>query len=278
MRSRALWRLGRTGEAEAELALAATEGGPGAEELVAYACEDLAQYLVLSDSDKDGLRRRIGCGVPPVSELRQGIEAEEAGRLDEAHERFIANLRDAQSRGSSIQIALAMHELGRFAAMYGSQEEATYWLRQRLSQGVRLDLDPAPVLRLLGLSAERAEKFDEAAHWLADAAAASRRSRDERGYAEVLYELALVHLQSSQDLASCREEFLEAYAIFDRTGPRVHAGDCWLMIAQLETVRGDRDAVCEAAECAKAIYAGCGAEGERILALERILAEGGCQS
>ena len=166
MRSRALWRLGRTAEAEAELALAGADGGPAAEEVIADACEDLAQYLVLTNAGKEQLRERIGCAPPPVSELRQAIAAEKAGRLGEAHNHFIANLREAQSRNRSTQIALAMHELGRFAAMYGSHEEATYWLTQDLSLGVGLELDPASALRLLGLSAERAEEFEEAAHWL----------------------------------------------------------------------------------------------------------------
>ncbi|HEY3970862.1 MAG TPA: CHAT domain-containing protein [Solirubrobacteraceae bacterium] len=271
MRSRALWRTARTAEAEGALADAARSAGPAQRPAVASACADFAQYLHLDANQTELLRRRVGAPREEQSASRDAIAAEAAGRYGDAYALWIANLRECETQGATSR-ALALEELGRFCAMYGTHEDAKYWLRRRLERGAELGLDPERPLRYLGLSAERNGLFDEATSWLNDALAAARASGDEHAQAECLYELALVAMQSDDAPPRAgQQELLDALAIFERIGPPAHVGDCWLLLAQLEARAKDMTAARAAAERMTAVYRACNADAERLANAEQVI-------
>lgn len=274
MRSRALWRTSRTKDAEAVLAEAARSAGPAEEGAVASAYSDFAQYLHLNAEETERLRVRIGVPREMPSPLREAIAAEADGRYGDAFALWLANLRKCQTQDrSAAAAAFALEELGRFCAVYGSHEDAMYWLRNRLERGARLGLDPEQPLRYLGLSAERAGHFAEARSWLGDALAAARASGNERAEAECLYELALVAIQLDGDgMGAGRKELLAALAIFERTGPPLHAGDCWMMLAQVERGANDHAAAWSAADRMNASFRANKADAERLANAQLVIA------
>jgi len=240
MRSRALWRTARREEAEASLAEAARSAGPRQEGAVASACADFAQYLNLNPEETEQLRLRVGAPGEEESAPRRAARAEAAGEFGTAFALRLIHLREVQAEGSATAVAFGLMELGRLCAFYGEHDDAVFWLRRCLQAGRRLGLDPEQPLRYLGASAERAERFAEASSWLGDALSAARAKGDENAEAECLYELGLVAMQVDEEgTGAGREELEQARGIFERVGPPLHVGDCWMMLAQLEAHAGE---------------------------------------
>jgi hypothetical protein len=273
MRSRALWRTARTAEAEAALAAAAGSAGRAeTRAAVAHACADFAQFRGLNAEQAEQLRKRVGAPREGASSMRKAIEAENDRRYGDAFELWVANLQERQLSGTASSRAFALEELGRFCAVYGSHEDALYWLRRRLEVGAELGLDPEAPLRYLGLSAERAGKLDEASSWLSDAIAAAHASVNERAEAECLYELALVAAQcDNEGTGAGRTELHAAIELFDRVGLPLHTGDCWLLIAQVEARADNMPAAWEAADNMVALYRAHTAGPERLAGADQVL-------
>jgi tetratricopeptide (TPR) repeat protein len=273
MAARALWRSARTAEAEARLAEAAREAGPGEADAVASACADFAQYLGLGAAEAKRLRERVGAPPEPDHPARRAQAAEAAGDLDEAVTWWLKHLSETRLTGSRTARVFALEEVGRFFAIHGSHEGAVQWLGQRLQAGAALGLDPEQPLRYLGLSAERAGRWDEARSWLRDALEAARAKHDERAVGECLYELAIVELQTDEKgTGAGRDELHAAREIFERTGPATHLGDCWMLLAQLEC-RAGRPAEARAAVARMdAAFGAGGIDAERLAAAAQVRA------
>lgn len=265
MRSRALWRTGRTTEAEEALAKAARLADDTEARAVASACADLAQYLQLGAQERERMRQRVGAPREAPSLMRKAITAEAERRYGDAYALWVAYLGECQTNGTAASRAFALAELGRFCAMYGSHEDAEYWLRRRLELGARLGLDQEQPLRMLGVSAERAERLGEARSWLNDAILAARRSGARRAEAECLYELAIVAAKADDSGSGAgRRELLVAAETFELVGPRLHAGDCFLLLAQIEAAAGEHAAAADAVTRFTTIYRECAADQERL--------------
>jgi CHAT domain len=275
IRSRALWRMEKTAAAETSLAEAARSAQSREEKgTVASASADFAQYLHLDGDGTEQLRRRIGALPESLSSHRRAIVAEADGRYGDALGFWLDNLRSAKAGGSAAEIARSLGEVGRLCAFHGDHDDAVYWLRRRLTAGVRLGMDAEQPLRYLGASAERAGLFAEATSWLSDALVAARAGGDERAETECLYEMGLVAMQVDEEgTGKGRDELNRAREIFGRLGPPLHVGDCWMALAQLEGRAEDLPAARAAADLMISCFREEGADGERLEIAEKLIAE-----